>query len=215
MQIQTVVQHHPARDHLLPALLAALPAGATVVSDPDPGSPRRSPWRTYLACLQTLEPAADSLLIVQDDVEPCRDFAKAVALVARSCRNAPTVLFCPGVGLLNRAILNGCAAGERYIQLPAHSFVPCVAVLWPASTVASILEWAGRAGLPPEMTADDGILGRWMQATRTEILATVPSLVEHPDRERSLIGRHSMGGKNPARIAACWLGDMSALELDW
>ena len=53
-----------------------------------------------------------------------------------------------------------------------------------------------------DRTADDGILGGWMASTRTEILATMPSLFEHPDRERSLIGKHSMAGRNPARCAA-------------
>ncbi len=213
MRIQTVVQHAgEARGHLLPRLLAALPEGATVVTDPDTDDLRRSPWRTYLACLRTLEPDATHLLVIQDDAEPCLNFGRAVDLIVRSRPNVPLVLFCPGLGQQRRAILDACRAGERYARLPtANTFVPAVAVVWPRDSVASILAYAERA---PEMTADDGHLGRWAAETGAEILATVPSLVEHPDVERSLVGRHAMSGRNPGRIAACWVGDLDPLTLD-
>ena len=213
MRIQTVVQYHESRAHLLPSLLASLPPGATVVTDP--GGELPSPWRCYLRCLEALEPDADSLLIAQDDCLPCRDFTETLSRVARRYPSDPVALFVPGIGTLSRRVLDACAANKRYVELPSqNTFVPLVAVLWPRDTVEALLEYqAERPFLKP---ADDGNIGKWAEATKTRFLATVPSLVEHPDRERSLVGRLAMGGRNPGRVAACWVGEeMSPLELEW
>lgn len=216
MRVQTVVQHHPSRAHLLPSLLAALPAGTQIVTDPEPAN--RSPWATYLQCLRSLEDDATHLCLIQDDAQPCRDFAKAVALLAQNRPSDPLVLFAPGLGQQRRRILAACQAGERYADLTIpNSFIPAVCVLWPRWAVDSILRYENEHPFGPDRSkADDGALGKWAAATGARIMATVPSLVEHPDMERSLVGRLAMGGKNPARTAACWIGpDLDPLELDW
>ena len=213
MRIQTVVQHHQSRAHLLPGLLTSLPPGATVI--PDPGGEKPNPWRAYLACLRALELDADSLCVIQDDAIVCRDFPAVLDLVAARHPDVPLVLFVPGVGLHRRRILDACAEGKRFVQMStANTFLPCVAILWPRECVEAILAY--EAATPFSKPADDGCLGRWCEVTRTKVLATVPSLVEHPDRERSLVGKLAMGGRNPSRIAACWTGsDWSPLELEW
>lgn len=217
MRIQTVVQHDPRRAHLLPPLLAALPDAAQVVEDPGASDPWRSPWRAYLACLAALEPDASHLLVVQDDCETCPDFPAALELVVNRHPTVPIALFTPGIGSHARRILGACAEGKRYVQLDAvNSFVPCVAVAWPRECVASIVDFEERKPAPRSRTADDGNLAVWAKAEGVTVLATVPSLVEHPDIEKSLVGKLAMGGRNPARVAACWTGpDFSPLELQW
>ena len=213
MRVQTVVQHHPSRSHLLPGLLAGLPTGATIVTDPEPQ--KRSPWATYLACLRTLNDDATHLLIVQDDAQPCLNFAKAVDLAARKRPSDPLVLFTPGHGNLRRVILAACQQDERYAILPTlNTFIPAVAVIWPRWCVESILRFEDERPFTAS-NADDGALGKWAATIGARVMATVPSLVEHPDMERSLVGRLAMGGRNPARIAACFIGDMDPLALDW
>ena len=213
LPIQYAIQHHPSRAHLLPALLAALP-DAQVIQDPGAHESRRSPWRAYQACLHALEADADSLCILQDDSEPCLDFGETLGLVVARHPTVPVALFVPGVGMHRRKILDACARDSRYAELPyRNTFVPAVAVVWPRACVESILAWA--ATHPSDRTADDGVLGAWAEASGTRVLATVPSLVEHPDRERSLVGKTALQGRNPARCAACYIGDMSPLELDW
>ena len=213
MRVQTVVQHHPSRAHLLPSLLAALPAGTQIVTDPEPAN--RSPWATYLQCLRSLEDDATHLCLIQDDAQPCRDFGRVVDLLARKHRNAPVALFVPGLGNLRRVILNACQRDERYAELPTMTtFVPCVAMLWPREQVESILRY--EAVSPSLGRADDGALGRWARATRTQILACVPSICEHPDVTPSLVGRLALSGRNPSRCAACWVGEeVSPLTLQW
>ena len=46
------------------------------------------------------------------------------------------------------------------------------------------------------------MLGRWHRETRVRVLVAVPSIVQHPDDVRSLIG-NGVGahGRNPARTA--------------
>lgn len=216
LRLQTVVQHHPARAHLLPRLLASLPEGAQIVTDPDPGNPQRNPWRTYLACLHAVEPDATHLLIVQDDLEACRDLAAALDRIVPRHPSEVLVLFVAGVGLHRRKLLAGCANDQRYVELTMqNTFLPACANIYPRDAVASILDF--EAQNPSTRTADDGNLGVWAEATGTRIIATMPSLFEHPDHERSLVGKLALSGRNPARIAQCWWGpEGSPLELtDW
>lgn len=215
LRIQSLVQHDPRRSHLLPGLLPRLPEGATVVADPGAGDARRSPWRCYLACLRALAEDATHLAVYQDDVTPCRDLAETVELILRSRPDVPLALFVPGLGSHARRILGACQDGQRYVELDRHTFVPTVAVVWPRAAVESILAFSESYGFGDEFTADDGNLAVWAKATGTAVWATVPSLIEHEDRDPSLVGKHHMAGRNPARIAACWTGpDLSPLELD-
>jgi hypothetical protein len=205
--IQTVVQHDPRRAHLLPSLLPRLPKGATVVHDPGASDPQRSPWRCYRACLQTFSPAATHLLIVQDDVLVCRDFPDALAAVIAARPDVPVALFVPGVMPNSRRVLDACWAGDRWAELDVLTWAPVVAVVWPRGHVGRLLEFAAAKDYPPSRFGDDSIVGDYAREQAVTIWATVPSLVEHPDTEASLVGTVAMGGANPQRVAACWLGE--------
>lgn len=215
MRVQIVIQHDPRRSDLLPGLLAAIPS-ARVISDPDPDSPTRSPWRCYRACLEALERDATHLLIVQDDAEPCRDFEETVTAIVTAHPSDPVCLFVPGLGNNQRLILAACYRDERYARLDPNDPVclPVVATVWPRPLIAPLLEYAAR--MPPSRRADDGITGEWSRQNLVPVIATVPSLVEHRDLVPSLVGTSHYGGINPARVAACWIGqEMTPLQLDW
>jgi hypothetical protein len=80
------------------------------------------------------------------------------------------------------------------------------------------LLWAGepnllrrRNGLFIEERSDDAMGGRWMRTTRQRVVATIPSLVEHPDDAPSTIARKPGG-----RTALFWHGvEWDALSVDW
>jgi hypothetical protein len=211
------VQHDPRRADLLPRLLDGIDhPDVQVISDPDPGSSIRSPWRCFLACLESAGSSCTHLLTVQDDAIVCRDFAATVHRVIDARPDDAVALFVPGVGLLQRTVLAGCAADERFVELPAREFVPVVAVVMPAGFVDDLRAWAVTARLSPVMRSDDANVGSFVRAAGRRVLATVPSLVDHPDDVRSLVNAPNFAGLNPQRVAACWAGrDWSPLELDW
>lgn len=204
------------RHDLLAPLLAQLPAGTQVVTDPGVDDPQRSPWRCYRACLETVEATDTHLLIVQDDAQLCRDFPAALEAVVASRPNDPLCLFVPGFAPNVQHILEACWRGDRWCALDWTTFVPVVAVVYPRETAHHVLRYALGQQYPAFRAADDSILGDFARDTRTTFWATVPSLVEHPDRIPSLVGTAHFAGLAPHRIAACWTGpEMSGLDFDW
>ena len=107
-------------------------------------------------------------------------------------------------------------SGQRYVDLTWRSFLPVVAVLWPRQKAEEFLAWADEHPQLPgqrEPRSDDAMGGRWKMLTRQTVRATVPSLVEHPDMEPSLIGRRAMWGKDKGRVAMFLAED--ALDYEW
>lgn len=212
--IATIVQHHPARAELLPALLERLPSGALVVTDPDPDSHLPNPWRCYRACLEAIPVDASHAVIVQDDVIPHPDFP----VVMPRCVDArPGRLICffvasqPVLGA--RRIIEAQRSRNPWAELSHTDFLPVVATCWPVPLARLFLDWAVAHALPRDRS-DDGLAGRWIRHRALRPLATVPSLVEHPDVERSLIGKRAMAGKNPARVALVRPYD-DITSIDW
>lgn len=66
----------------------------------------------------------------------------------------------------------------------------------------------------PSPRSDDGVLGRWCALTKQTVRFTVPSLVQHPDRVKSVIGRKEHWGKDKGRVALLYYED-DPLEYDW
>ncbi len=208
------MQHHPSRTQLLPPLLAALdPLPVEVVAhESDPPSP----WAGYQQCL-TDPPACTHLLIVQDDTVPCSNFVPALEQVAASNPDTPVCLFLSRLPRdastdAQRAIKQN----RRYITLSWRSFLPLVAVLWPAAKASEFLVWAQEHPSLPgqrEPRSDDAMAGRWKMVTRQLVKAAVPSLVEHPDIVPSTIGRRAANGNDKGRVAALLATD--GLDYRW
>lgn len=108
---------------------------------------------------------------------------------------------------------------RRYSTVWFQDFAPVVAMLWPRQKVEEFLEWAKDAKLPgmPNPRSDDAVVGSWMKFTRQTILATVPSLVEHPDDVVSVKkdGFIDTWGKDRGRKACWFIGDEDPLQYDW
>jgi hypothetical protein len=103
-------------------------------------------------------------------------------------------------------------AGGHWVEV-AHSdlILPTVAVLWPVEAIHDFLDWY--PAQPPRRNpdrADDGVLGRWMSKRSRKVLATLPSLVEHPDDTPSV----AQPGRAP-RHAIHYIGDADPLEIQW
>lgn len=174
-----------------------------------------NPWEGYKRCLADL-PDRGHLLIVQDDVRVSRGFAEALEKVAGE---VPTALFLARLPVrISRMALRATKRGERYVtaRLAINEFCPVVAVLWPVEKALQFRTWTEENPHKlghPRPRSDDGVLGRWSALTRQDIRFTVPSLVEHPDQEPSLIGRKAHWGRDKGRVAQWFAEDAS--EFEW
>jgi hypothetical protein len=181
-----------------------------------------SPWEGYKQALQSgiddsTEPT--HLLVLQEDVKVSRNLPPAVEKIATTFPDDPVCLF---ISWLPRNVSAQCtkdlAQGKRYTLIqPGSRFAPVIAVLWPVHRAASFLEWAKTASLPGirgECRSDDAAFGHWIASTQARVWVTNPSLVEHPDKVDSLIGRRAMWGMDKGRVALRF-HEGDALDFDW
>lgn len=160
-------------------------------------------------------PDVDHVLIIQDDAVPVPGFPTAVLQIAETHPDTPVCLY---LAKLPRDTKPHPAAAmkmnRRYVNLSWRSFLPIVAVLWPVEKLIEFRDWAEdnpRLPGPIPPRSDDAMGGRWKLVTRQTVLACVPSIVDHPDQEPSLIRAHSTVAV--PRTAAFLAGD--ACEYDW
>lgn len=147
----------------------------------------------------------------------CLNFPLAVEQVAIANKDTPVCLFLGGLPRrTGRDALRAAKAGKCYAQLFFRDFVPVVGMLWPRHKAEEFLEWSKDAKLPgdPHPRSDDAVVGRWMLMTKQRVLATVPSLVQHPDEESIVHPSRAKAGADTGRVALLYCeGD--PLTYDW
>lgn len=213
------MQSVPARRELRERLLTALPL-AVVVEDDGPRPP--SPWRGYRMCLDEIPAQATHALIIQDDTIVCDNFTLAVDRIAQAV-DVPVCLFVSGARTKTlRHYQQAMRSKLNYSQVWFQDYCPVVATLWPRAKVDEFLEWWSAGPKLPGMRepyrSDDAVVGSWMKFTRQKVLATVPSLVEHPDDTLSVKWNESRvpsGTGNKYRKAYNYIGERDPLELNW
>lgn len=212
--IRARIQHHPSRAHLLPALVESLGDLPTEVVEHSSDPP--SPWAGYKLCMSDL-PDKGHMLIIQDDAFPVPGFIPAVHQIGQAHPDTPVCLYLARFPRDTKPRVEAALKmGRRYVRLSQRSFMPIVAVLWPVAKLREFAEWGtDNPHLPGqrEPRSDDAMAGRWKMITRQEVLAAVPSIVQHPDEEPSTIGLTAMWGKDRARCAQFLADDAS--EYDW
>lgn len=216
MNISVTIQTHPLRLEMAELLAAEI--GADVTVDPDPDHPLRSPWRCYRHALETTPADATHRVVIQDDVTACRDFAAVLpaAVAARPYRLLS--FFVGGVPIEHsRAIMQSCENDDSWAQLDAQRWCPAVALAWPVQLIEPFLQFVDAQPWPETFRSDDEIIGHWLRASNQLALATVPSLIEHPDVVESLLGpRRNWAGENRGRVAACFIHpDCDPHSIDW
>lgn len=209
------IQSHPSRRELRKRLIAKLEGPPLEIVETDFKPP--DPWAGYQACLAALPPAGH-VLIVQDDAVACDNVIPAIERIIARHPNDVVALFVGmhTMGSKRQALMAG-RERENYYALHRQGFMPVVATLWPVEQARDFLEWSstmparrGRCG-PIQERSDDNVAGMWRRSRRRAILATIPSLFEHPDDTPSTIARKPGG-----RSAIFWHGsDWDALTVDW
>lgn len=219
MNISVAIQHHPSRADLAAVLAAEVP-GAVLVADPDPDCGVPSPWRTYRRALEETPAEATHRLVLQDDAIVCPGFLPAAhaAIAAR-----PNRMIAFYVGGNARPVASDVRAAARrrapWVELRNMTWCPAVALAWPAPLIGECLAFVdAQVSWPLSFTmrgCDDEIIGRFLGHAGVTAIATVPSLVDHPDDVPSLIRKRHRGGRDPGRVAACWIGDCDPASIDW
>ena len=180
---------------------------------PDPGGDRTIAWRTYRACLET---PCDTpwLLVLQDDTLVCPDFAES-AISALEYASGPVAFFVPTTSVRSKiSFWASQKAGHSWCPLHFAEWVPVVALCWPTRLIPGFLEWADARGYHEnKWKADDAIVGEWARKTRTQIYATVPCLVEHPDTVPSVSNERINTLRKP-RVALSFASEGTA-GIDW
>jgi hypothetical protein len=199
-QVAVRVQHHPARAHLLPTLLERLKGFGDVAVVTDPGGSKPSSWRTHRACLEALPEQATHLLCLQDDAWPCEDFAARAHVVIAAHPSRIVCFFLPGFGYLLRRVNLARRNQHPLMEIPVSTFVPLVAVSYPADVARAIPEFADKRRMPISR-ADDAVVATYVRAHRLGAVAPLPCLVEHLDGEPSVM-RMRHGTRAPHRVAA-------------
>lgn len=206
MRVSVAVQHHPARAHLLPGLIQRLGGDVEVVTDPEPDATLPSPLRTYRLALELTPGWATHRLVVQDDARPCDQFHERMMEAIAEHPDELVALFVPGIAPHRAKMMRAMLRQERWAWLRG-GWYPVVALCWPARLAREFAEWS-RDRLHPTLgekyRGDDGQVGAFAGQRRLRVWATVPSLVEHPDVEPSLIGKPNRAGRNKGRVAAIY-----------
>lgn len=209
------MQSVPARREIRKRLLASLPQAIVVEDD---GPPPPNPWRGYQRCLRSIPEQATHAVVIQDDAIVCRNFVAAVERIADAVPEHPVCLFIPAkIMRSERVALRALKAGQRFVQLLPHDFLPVVATLWPRAKAEHLLAWAQTAKLPgmPNPRSDDAVAGHWMRTQKQAVYATLPSLVEHPDDVEPVKGGHhrARAGADRSRSALSFCtGDPLLIE---
>lgn len=205
--ISVCVQHHPKRTYLLPRLMDRL-GEFELITDPDPdGVP--SPLRTYRECLRSAPVDATHLIVIQDDAWPCEGFREKAESAIAERPDTVVCFFVPGIACAGaRRMAYAASQGERWAEIGGKSVLPLVATCWPAPLIEPFLVFSLSPRYRDKLN-DDSVASAFLKMrhldvwreNKREVWATVPSIVEHPDREPSLVGKMASDGRNRARVA--------------
>lgn len=188
------------RAHLLPALTERI-GDVDVVTDPDPDG-IRSPLRTYLECLRLTPADATHRVVIQDDAWPCEGFHVKAVTALEERPDSLVCFFVPhSAGGGRNRMLRASAKGEQWTLIGGGGWIPTVATSWPTALIEPFIEFASHKRFARQR-GDDPLVARFVRTRRLEVWATVPSLVDHPDVEPSLIGRPHGAGRIRWRTAA-------------
>ncbi len=211
MNVSFAVQAHPSRALMAEQLASRI--GGEVVWDPDPeGAP--STFRTFRHLMETTPGPATHRVQVQDDAEVCPYFHETVLRAVAARPDRLLLLFVSGNPHFQaQAVMDACRRDEPWAELQFAYWCPLVATVWPCRLICGLLDYVDAQRGPAvgstrswwETGADDEIVGRFIRDTNEPPLATVPSLVEHPDEVPSVMNPRR-GLAPHGRRAACYIG---------
>lgn len=204
MSISVAVMAHPSRAGMVPSVVDALDAPATVVWDE-----KQSRWDTGRRSLLAYDPDATHHLVVQDDAIICRDL---VATLERAVTHVPagspvglyTGKLRPRHRHVAAMVAHSEAAGSPWFVMEGPWWG--VGIVIPTHVIDELVAWGDEH---PQILNYDTRITRYFASRGIDCWYTVPSLVDHRTDHRSLIA-----GRTGIRHAHRFVGG-SALSIDW
>lgn len=199
--ISAAVMAHPRRLEEAGRLADALrPWRAEIAVDPDPDGPPTT-LRTARAAWSRIGTGATHHLVLQDDVEPCRDFVRRVEAAAAEHPDAPLAFYANWNSWNGAATRAAALQGASWVPAVPGEWVPTLALLLPRNDVAALLSAVPAEDARPE--PDDVVVARELAARGRRVLISVPHLVEHVG-STSIMGNDRFG----PRHSACFADDV-------
>ncbi|MEU7278425.1 hypothetical protein AB0A69_06480 [Streptomyces sp. NPDC045431] len=199
--ISAAVMTHPRRQAEAARLAEALGGWHTRLAlDPRPDGPPTT-LRTAWAAWAAIRPGATHHLVLQDDVELCRDFTERVESAAREHPDTPLAFYANWDSWNGAATRAAALGGARWVPAVPGEWVPTLALLLPRRDVEALLSATHPDHAEPE--PDDVALARVLRARGRRVLISVPHLVEHTGQP-SLVGNDRYG----PRHSACFADDV-------
>lgn len=193
------IQHHPSRVELAARLLDQLGGfdDVEVIEDPEPNA-HRNAWRSHRACLEATPEDATHLLVLQDDSIPSDSFHEALTNAITERPESVLLPFVPGFAYLRKQMREARARGDSFIRFNPRSFVPVVAIVYPAPVAQDLLAWTEQRG--HRRGADDGIVAFYCKARRIFPAAMVPCICDHDETAQTIGAANRRGAHRRAAL---------------
>ncbi|WP_051854721.1 FkbM family methyltransferase [Streptomyces sp. NRRL B-1347] len=209
VRLSAAIMAHPSRQHFVHQLEDDLDGPARVVWDR-----HNDRWDTGRRALLAHDPEATHHLVIQDDVQPCRDLlAGCTELLAHVPAGHPVALYMGRTRTAPRFSMGHVVeAAQRKAAFAAFEGPWWgQAVILPTSTVPAVVAFGDTH---PQITNYDHRIAWYFNSIRMACYYTMPSLVEHrTGPENPSLLDH---GNGEGRRAAWRIGDgEAATGIDW
>jgi hypothetical protein len=205
---QVTIQHHPQRPRYLSLLIDLLKPELENVSEFTVVSDDVSSASGMKKAFESIK-RSDHLLVLQDDILPCRDLIATAELLSRLRPNAYISLF-------NAHPVVSQAVSQRKSWATLDVAWGTCAYLLPTSWAQDYLAFDSK--IKQRIKADDVRLSTYLQVRGEPVYVTAPSLVDHICWYESSESGERVPLDNCAkfRVADYYIGfERSGLDVDW
>ena len=167
-------------------------------------------WNGAKTTLLSYNKTHTHMLVLQDDVLPCKDFIKTVEKIIEILPDQPITLFSN-----KEAILEAKNRGINWVKL--RKWLMAQTYIMPISIIEDFLIWEARH-IKPEIYYDDNRWAMYFFYHKKRVWATAPSLVEHLGWNNTSLRNYtpSFIFEPRNRMAKWFIGfENSGLSIDW
>jgi hypothetical protein len=167
-------------------------------------------WNCAKRTLSSHEKGDTHLLILQDDVLPCRDFIATAAKLITARPKDPITLFSN-----KETIMESKRLGFHWLSVRKFLMAQCY--ILPVPVIKDFLAWE-KKHVKQDIYFDDNRMAMYFFYQNRPVFATAPSLVEHLGWNQSTLTGYNPGHNFEPRLrmAKWFVGfENSGLDFDW